>query len=173
MPVASWMQPSTCLCAFRHHHAGCPLESELGGALFDRKRRPMGTPRLVSKRRALFYYRANAVEAENWPVCSVRRCTKSSSRGESLNSFGSCRSVRSGWKKIPVSEELGLALPSRFQPLPGRPWSLPKPLEFPHRPSKKILIDALRNEVQRRAVERSVIVDPAPHLRVNLASETG
>jgi hypothetical protein len=35
-----------------------------------------------------------------------------------------------------------------------------------------MLVDAPREEVQLGTVERSVIVDPAPHLSVNLTSET-
>jgi hypothetical protein len=47
----------------------------------------------------------------------------------------------------------------------------PKSFELLHGPTNEVLVDAPHQEAQLGAVEGSVIVDPAPHLRVDLLGE--
>src|SRR5260221_13285169 len=75
--------------------------------------------------------------------------------------------------KLPVGEEAGLILVDLLQP--GHRFGVlaPETLEFLHGPAGEMLVDAPSEEAQLGAVEGSVIVDPAPDLRIDLPGEAG
>jgi hypothetical protein len=70
-----------------------------------------------------------------------------------------------------VSKKLRFLLHGSVQSSPSEHWLAPQSLELLHCPSNKILVDAVR--VQLGAIEGSVVVDPAPHLRIELLRESG
>src|SRR5919106_2081712 len=74
---------------------------------------------------------------------------------------------------MPVDEEFGLTLLDSVQPLPRPGWFAPQSFEFLHGPPEQVLIDAPCKEVQLGAIEGPVVVDPAPHLRIDLLGEPG
>src|SRR5450759_1185330 len=74
---------------------------------------------------------------------------------------------------MPVSKEPGLSLTISVDPVPCSLGLPSQSLELPHGPSDQVLVDARCNGVQLGAVERSVVVDPAPHLRIDLLGEIG
>src|SRR5215471_9268239 len=49
----------------------------------------------------------------------------------------------------------------------------PEPFDLVHGPPGEVLVDASCEEAQLGAVEASVVVDPAPHLRVDRLGEAG
>jgi hypothetical protein len=75
--------------------------------------------------------------------------------------------------KLPVGEQPRLVLVDLLQPGHRLGVLAPEPLELVHGPPGEVLIDAPCKEAQPGAVEGSVIVDPAPHLRVDRPGEAG
>src|SRR5436190_9394521 len=75
--------------------------------------------------------------------------------------------------KLPVSEQARLVLVHLLQPGHRFGVSAPEPFELVHGPPGEVLVDAPCEEAQLGAVEGSVIVDPAPHLRIDRLGEAG
>src|SRR5690349_24612708 len=75
--------------------------------------------------------------------------------------------------ELPVGEQAWLVLVDLLQP--GHRFGVlaAESLELVHGPPGEVLVDAPCQEAQLGAVEGSVIVDPAPHLRVDRLGEAG
>ena len=75
--------------------------------------------------------------------------------------------------ELPVGEEARLVLVDLLQP--GHRFGVlaSESLELVHGPAGEVLVDAPCEEAQLGAVEGSVIVDPASHLRVDRLGEAG
>src|SRR6516162_7421519 len=75
--------------------------------------------------------------------------------------------------ELPVGEQPRLVLVDLLQP--GHRFGVlaPEPFELVHGPPGEVLVDAPCEEAQLRAVEGSVVVDPASHLGVDRLGEAG
>ena len=73
---------------------------------------------------------------------------------------------------MPVGKESRLVLSDSIEPGPCFGWLAPQSLEFLHRPSNEMLVDAHGQGVQLGAIEGPVIVDPASHQGIDALGET-
>ena len=69
---------------------------------------------------------------------------------------------------MPVGEELWLVPADGFQPGPGSQGPTTQSFVFLHCPSDQVLVDTPCDGVKLGAVERPVVADPAPHMRVDV-----
>ena len=72
-----------------------------------------------------------------------------------------------------MGEQFGVAAVDPLQPFHRPKVSLAEPLELVRGPASQVLVDTPCEEAQLGAVEGSVIVDPAPHDRVDLPGDAG
>ena len=72
-----------------------------------------------------------------------------------------------------MDEELRLSLADSVEPCPRFLVVPPQAFVLLHRPPDQVLVYAQCKERQLGAIEGSIIVGPAPHLRIDVLSEAG